>query len=80
MTEIAAAGLITAELVRLAVLTTVEFDSQIRFGTVEVENVRPNGMLAAELEARELPRSKMGPEQALRVGLLVSKPATPSGR
>lgn len=60
--EIAAAGLIIARLVRLIVLTPIEFDTAMRLGAVEIKNVRPKGVLAAELEASELPRSQMRPE------------------
>jgi hypothetical protein len=80
ITEIAGTGLIIPKLVRLIVLTPVQFGTDMRFGAVEVEDVWADGVLAAELEARELARSQMGPEQALSVGLQASKHTTPSRR
>ena len=53
--EIAAASLIMAKLVRLVMLAPVEFDTDMHLRAIEVKNVRPDGVLATALEARELP-------------------------
>ena len=47
------------ELGRVGVLAAVEFDTKMDLGAVEVKNVRPDRVLAAELEAGQLPRSQM---------------------
>ena len=53
--EIAAADHIMVKLVRLQVLTSVEFDTEMPFGAVEVQNASADRMRAAELQAGKLP-------------------------
>jgi hypothetical protein len=50
-------------------LTTVKLNHEISLTATEVHDVRPNGMLAAELEAVHLSGTQAHPQLQLSVGL-----------
>jgi hypothetical protein len=52
----------------LAVLRTIEFDDQLEFVAVEVHDVGRYGMLAAELESAQAPRTQVVPQLVFRIG------------
>lgn len=53
---------------RIGVLPAIDFDGERGFQADEVEHVAGQRVLAAELQARELARSQVSPEQGLGVG------------
>jgi len=58
------------------VLTTVEFNRQLKLGTVEIEDIGIDRMLPTELPLVHPSISQARPKQAFRVGGILAK--TPS--
>ena len=58
-----------------SMLTAVEFDRESSSGAVEVEDMGPQGMLSAKLEARQALPSDEHPQEPLGVGRMAPKGA-----
>ena len=60
---------LTASIMRRSLRTIVgraiDFDAKTVIGAVEVQNIRPDGMLAAEPETRQLSAPQVLPQQNL---------------
>jgi hypothetical protein len=54
------------------VLTSVNFDDQLRFQANKIQNVRADGELPSKLESVHLPHAQKPPQPALRVGHVLS--------
>jgi hypothetical protein len=55
------------------VLNAIQFNRQLFFITVEIDNIWLNGMLPAKLEAAQTAIAQQRPQQLFRVGLLLTK-------
>jgi hypothetical protein len=66
--EIALVRFVPLCLLWKAVLTAIQFERELRFRAVEIHDVAPHRMLAAELVAGESPVSENSPEPALCLG------------
>ncbi len=73
--KVACSRLVLAKPVRLVVLAPIELNAEQPFRTVEVEDVRPDGMLTPELKAGDLPGAEKVPEQSLCRSLLLAQHA-----
>src|SRR5208282_2735642 len=62
-------------LARITVLHSVQLDIHARLGTKEIQNVRPEGVLAPELVGREPPVAQPGPDQFLGPGIVLAQQA-----
>ncbi len=55
------------------VLTAIEFDNELFLETDKINDVRPNGLLAPEFEARKAAVAERIPKLALDIRLLAAK-------
>jgi hypothetical protein len=55
---------------RLVMLTTIQFDGQLQFHAIKIEEVRRAWKLPAKFQIGDLPRTKFLPEQQFAVGLV----------
>jgi len=53
--------------------SAVQFDSQLCAGTIEIQDVTVERMLAAELKAGKISISQMSPKNSLRLSRLLSQ-------
>jgi len=62
---------ITADLIRLPMLSAIEFDGQPGLMTVKIQDVWTNGVLSAKLGAPQLAISEKSPKEFLRVHVVI---------
>jgi hypothetical protein len=55
---------------RLVMLTTIQFDGQLQFHAIKIQDVRRAWKLPTEFQIGDLPRTKFLPEQELAVSLI----------
>lgn len=55
------------------VLTTIQFDCQFQFVTVEIEDISANGMLATKFFAGKTTITQQTPKELFGVGLVFTK-------
>src|ERR1051325_334738 len=77
--EIRVAFRVRSAVCRRAVLESIHLNIEIGLVAKEIENVRPDGMLATKLIIRETMVAKPGPHQALAPGLAPAQVASDAG-
>jgi len=55
---------------RLVMLTTIEFDGQLQFHAIKIQDVRRAWKLPTKLQIGDLPRTEFLPEEQFAVGLV----------